>query len=49
MTPPTAHGHRPAGPLLIQAGAGGVVSVADTPSPTVTGGVVTVITPPVGG
>jgi len=49
MTPPTARGCRRAGPVLVRAGVGGVVSVADTPSPTVTGGVVTVITPPVGG
>src|SRR6266496_4472368 len=49
MTPSTARGCRPAGLVRIGPGVGGVVSVADTPSPTVRGGVVTVITPPVGG
>src|SRR6266567_3499347 len=49
MTRSTGSGGGPAGPVLIRPGVGGVVSVADTPSPTVTGGVVTVITPPVGG
>ncbi len=49
MTPPTFSGYLRAGPVLIRPGVGGVVSVADTLLPTVTGGVVTVITPPVGG
>jgi hypothetical protein len=49
MTPSTGRRPRPTGPVLFRPGVGGVVSVADTPSPTVTGGVVTVITPPVGG